>query len=104
MRPPQTGVFGGVQQMRQPQTGFFLGGWRDQTGPVSRTGFGDRCPTSKKKLGDPNFFSHLGLSEWTTLIVYKWLLKLIHSFIRRAREKGMAKTQVLRDLKVTHST
>ncbi len=21
-----------------------------------------------------------GLSEWTTLIVYKWLLKLIHSF------------------------
>jgi hypothetical protein len=44
MRPPQTGVFGEVQQMRPPQTGVFGGvqktpvrsGW-DRSGPGDLT-------------------------------------------------------------------
>jgi hypothetical protein len=31
----------------------------------------------RRGSGDPS--TDFGLSEWTTLIVYKWLLKLIHS-------------------------
>jgi hypothetical protein len=52
MRPPQTGVFGGVQQMRPPQTGFFLGGG-------DRTGFWRPVFNLKKNWNYPHFFFRL---------------------------------------------
>jgi hypothetical protein len=50
MRPPQTGVFGGVQQIHHPRQGFWGGSENGRSGPDGTGPVPETSPVILKKL------------------------------------------------------